>query len=118
MLYSIVPEKNKIHTPLDHSGDPADRLAVFVSDIFASIWFFGIVAVLIMVYLLWNFGIFRGARPFDPAPFDMLDTVLSIFAIFLSMSVLISQRRQRRMEKIREQVEFEVNIRAENHQDP
>lgn len=29
------------------------------------------------------------------------------------MSVLISQNRQRKLEKIREQVEFEVNIRAE-----
>ena len=39
--------------------------------------------------------------------------VLSIFAIFLSVSVLISQNRLRRLEKVREQVEFEVNVRAE-----
>lgn len=39
---------------------------------------------------------------------------MSAAAIFLSISVLISQNRQRRLEKIREQVEFEVNVRAEN----
>lgn len=30
------------------------------------------------------------------------------------MSVLMSQNRQRKLEKVREQVEFEVNVRAEN----
>jgi uncharacterized membrane protein len=59
-------------------------------------------------------GVFPGLRPFDPSPFDKLDTILSIFAIVLSVTVLISQKRQRRMEKIREEVEFEINVRAEN----
>lgn len=36
------------------------------------------------------------------------------FAIILSISVLINQNRQGRIEKIRQQVEFEVNVRAES----
>jgi uncharacterized membrane protein len=39
---------------------------------------------------------------------------VSIFAIILSISVLINQNRQGRIEKIRQQVEFEVNVRAES----
>jgi uncharacterized membrane protein len=38
--------------------------------------------------------------------------LVSLFAIVLSVSVLINQNRQGRIEKIRQQVEFEVNIRA------
>jgi uncharacterized membrane protein len=39
--------------------------------------------------------------------------VVSIFAIILSVSVLISQNRQRRLEKVRQEVEFAVNVRSE-----
>ena len=38
---------------------------------------------------------------------------VSIFAIILSVSVLISQNRQGKLDKLRQQVEFEVNVRAE-----
>jgi uncharacterized membrane protein len=38
---------------------------------------------------------------------------VSSFAIILSVSVLINQNRQGRIDKISNQVEFEVNIRAE-----
>lgn len=38
---------------------------------------------------------------------------VSIFAIILSVSVLINQNRQGKIEAVRRQVEFEVNVRAE-----
>lgn len=64
--------------------------------------------------MTWNLRVVPGLKPFDPSPFPKLDSILSITAIFLSVSVLISQNRQRKLEKIRERVEFEVNVRAEN----
>lgn len=39
--------------------------------------------------------------------------VVSIFAIILSVAVLISQKRQTKLEKVSQQVEFEINVRAE-----
>jgi len=39
---------------------------------------------------------------------------VSLFAIILPVSVLINQNRQGRIDKISHQVEFEVNVRAEN----
>jgi uncharacterized membrane protein len=39
--------------------------------------------------------------------------IVSIFAIILSISVLISQNREGKRDTIRQQVEFEINIRAE-----
>ncbi|MDN3550234.1 DUF1003 domain-containing protein [Mucilaginibacter aquaedulcis] len=53
-------------------------------------------------------------KAFDPFPFPILEMSVSIFAIVLSVSVLINQNRQGRIETIRSQVEFEVNVRAED----
>ena len=53
-------------------------------------------------------------HPFDQFPFPVLDMVVSLFAIILSVTVLINQNRQGHMDKVRSQVEFEVNVRAEN----
>ncbi|QEM09970.1 DUF1003 domain-containing protein [Mucilaginibacter rubeus] len=98
----------------DPKGGPDDRAAILLSDILGSVWLLIAFLALIGFYLLWNFGLIKGLQPFDEAPFNVLDTILSIFAIVLSVAVLISQKRQRRLEKIREQVEFEVNVRAEH----
>jgi len=91
----------------------SDRFAVAISDLLGSLWFLGTILVFIAGYIIWNTGIIPGLSVFDPSPFNVLDSILSVFAIILSVSVLISQNRQRRLEKVREEVEFEINIRAE-----
>jgi uncharacterized membrane protein len=53
----------------------------------------------------------RGA--FDPFPFGLLTMVVSLEAIFLSCFVLISQNRQAQKDKVRGDIEYEVNIKAE-----
>jgi len=53
-------------------------------------------------------------NPFDRFPFPVLEMVVSLFAIILSVTVLINQNRQGHMDKTRQQVEFEVNVRAEH----
>ncbi|MEO3407616.1 DUF1003 domain-containing protein [Mucilaginibacter sp. CAU 1740] len=85
-----------------------------LSDILGSVWFLIACLLLIVFYIAWNSGWIAGLKPFDASPFNVLDTILSIFAIVLSVTVLISQKTQRRQEKIREQVEFEINVRAEH----
>lgn len=99
---------------LPDNSNTLDRIALRTADLLGSFWFLAGFLAAILCYLIWNTGLLPGLKPFDRKPFDVLDTVLSVFAIVLSISVLISQRRQRRMEQVREQVEFEVNIRAEN----
>lgn len=103
----------RLRVAADNATSAADRAALFVSDLLGSIWFLGSCLLAILIYIAWNGGWITGVRPFDPSPFNVLDTVLSVFAIVLTISVLISQKRQRRLEKIREQVEFEVNVKAE-----
>ena len=52
-------------------------------------------------------------KQFDPFPFGLLTMIVSLEAIFLSCFVLISQNRQAAKDKIRADIEYDVNIKAE-----
>ncbi|MEP6719325.1 MAG: DUF1003 domain-containing protein [bacterium] len=54
-----------------------------------------------------------GDRAFDPFPFGLLTMIVSLEAIFLACFVLISQNRQAEKDKVRSDIEYEVNIKAE-----
>ena len=51
--------------------------------------------------------------PFDPFPFGLLTMIVSLEAIFLSCFVLVSQNRQAEKDRVRADIEYEVNIKAE-----
>jgi uncharacterized membrane protein len=55
----------------------------------------------------------NGVRGFDPFPFGLLTMIVSLEAIFLSCFVLISANRQAEKDKVRSDIEYEVNIKAE-----
>ncbi|PYS50757.1 MAG: cyclic nucleotide-binding protein [Acidobacteria bacterium] len=52
-------------------------------------------------------------RGFDPYPFGLLTMIVSLEAIFLACFVLISQNRQAQKDKVRADIEYDVNIKAE-----
>lgn len=55
----------------------------------------------------------EGAVGFDPFPFGLLTMIVSLEAIFLACFVLISQNRQAQKDKVRGDIEYDVNIKAE-----
>ena len=69
-----------------------------------SVWF--IVWIILNRFIL-------GDRAFDPFPFGLLTMIVSLEAIFLACFVLISQNRQAQKDKVRADIEYEVNIKAE-----
>ncbi|HSE31720.1 MAG TPA: DUF1003 domain-containing protein [Pyrinomonadaceae bacterium] len=69
-----------------------------------SVWF--------IVWISLN-TIILGDRAFDPFPFGLLTMIVSLEAIFLACFVLISQSRQAEKDKVRADIEYEVNIKAE-----
>ena len=81
-------------------------------------WFSGSMAFLILNggwFIIW-IGINTlplGLPHFDPFPFGLLTMIVSLEAIFLSCFVLISQNRQAQKDKVRADIEYEVNIKAE-----
>ena len=54
-----------------------------------------------------------GIPQFDPFPFGLLTMIVSLEAIFLSCFVLISQNRQAEKDRVRADIEYDVNIKAE-----
>ena len=69
-----------------------------------SVWFLGWILV-----NSFNLGI----RQFDPYPFGLLTMIVSLEAIFLSIFVLISQNRQAEKDRVRSNIDYEVNVKAE-----
>jgi CRP/FNR family cyclic AMP-dependent transcriptional regulator len=81
-------------------------------------WFSGSMLFLIINGLWFAFWIgYNTLLPedqrFDPFPFGLLTMIVSLEAIFLSCFVLISQNRQAAKDKIRADIEYDVNIKAE-----
>lgn len=81
-------------------------------------WFSGSMPFLIVNggwFLAWILvNTFRTGIPqFDPYPFQFLTMIVSLEAIFLSCFVLVSQNRQAEKDRVRSDIEYEVNIKAE-----
>jgi len=54
-----------------------------------------------------------GLPQFDPFPFGLLTMIVSLEAIFLACLVLISQNRQVEKDRVRSDIEYDVNVKAE-----
>ncbi len=88
------------------------RIADWVSWFSGSMLFLAIHAIWFISWILLNAG-FAGTKGFDPYPYGLLTMVVSLEAIFLSCIVLISQNRQAEKDRVRSDIEYDVNIKAE-----
>ena len=100
------------HSNLHFQRDWTDAFADFLTSQFGTITFLIFNTVFFIVWLIFNLGMF-GTKPFDPFPFNLLTTTVSLEAIFLSIIVLISQNRQSKIADIRQQMDFEIDVRSE-----
>lgn len=91
----------------------SEKLADLLTDSFGTITFFNVNLFLFLGWLLWNSGWIPALPVFDPYPFGMLTMVVSLEAIFLSIIVLISQNRAAKIADLREEMDLQVNIAAE-----
>jgi len=53
------------------------------------------------------------AIPLEEYPFGLLTMIVSLEAIFLSTFILISQNRQAEKDRVRSNIDYEVNVKAE-----
>jgi uncharacterized membrane protein len=86
----------------------ADRMIGFAS----STPFLVIHAIVFVAWIYWNLP-FSGFKKFDPYPYGMLTTIVSLEAIFLSIFVLMTQSRESRIGELREELTLQVNLRME-----
>ncbi|HVE80500.1 MAG TPA: DUF1003 domain-containing protein [Gemmatimonadaceae bacterium] len=64
------------------------------------------------IWIAWNNNSL-GLRRFDPFPYGLLTMVVSLEAIFLSILVLIGQRREAAVAELREELTLQVSLRME-----
>ncbi|MGZ3767447.1 MAG: DUF1003 domain-containing protein [Mucilaginibacter sp.] len=105
---------NELKSSLDFNKTTIDRFATAISSAFGSITFLIICIIFFVLWVMVNVYLVPGLKAFDPFPFPILELLVSSFAIILSVSVLINQNRQGKIERLQKQIEFEVNVRAED----
>ena len=86
----------------------AERLNSMAS----SAGFLAVHAIWFAVWIGWNTGLF-GVKAFDPFPFGLLTMVVSLEAIFLTIFVLMAQKRESAIAELREEMSLQVALRLE-----
>ncbi len=64
-------------------------------------------------WIVINLNVIPGLKAYDPYPFGFLTMVVSLEAIVLSVFVLLSQNRQAAKDRIRGDIEYDINLKAE-----
>lgn len=91
----------------------SEKLADVFTNSFGTVGFLGLNAMLFLFWFLANGDMIPGVPVFDPYPFGMLTTMVSLEAIFLSIIVLMSQSRAAKIADLREEIDLQVNIEVE-----
>ena len=86
----------------------ADRVAGFGGSWTFIIWFL----VLMIVYTIINIALRH--RAWDPYPFILLNLILSMLAAIQAPVIMMSQNRQDTKDRVRGELDYEVNRRAES----
>src|SRR5689334_23836729 len=101
-----------VNEEMEEHSTPLQRIADWIA------WFSGSMPFLIIngawftIWILLN-TLPLGIPKFDEYPFGLLTMIVSLEAIFLSCFVLVSQDRQAEKDRVRADIEYEVNVKAE-----
>lgn len=90
-----------------------DRVADAVAHVGGSWMFINSFIVILLTWMALNTWLFFGFGPFDPPPFIGLNLVLSTLAALQGPIIMMSQNRQDAKDRVRADIEYEVNVRAE-----
>lgn len=89
-----------------------DRIADHVS-LFAGSWRFIIIfGVFLVAWIIWNI-VTPKALHFDPAPFILLNLLLSFIAGFQAPFIMMSQNRAAERSKMESDIDYAINFKAE-----
>ncbi|GAC1397972.1 MAG: hypothetical protein NVSMB49_04770 [Ktedonobacteraceae bacterium] len=96
----------------DQHSSVAQRIADLIADFSGSMPFLLINLVAFVVWIIANTLGPRNVQ-FDPYPFQFLTMAVSLEAIFLSIFVLISQNRQSAKDRIKADMDYQINVKSE-----
>jgi len=101
-----------VNEEMEEHSTPLQRVADWIAWFSGSMPFLFINATWFIVWISLN-TLHLGIPAFDPYPFGLLTMIVSLEAIFLSCFVLVSQNRQAEKDRVRSDIEYEVNVKAE-----
>jgi len=96
----------------DETISPAQRIADLIADFSGSLAFLFINLAVFAIWILAN-TVGPAIWHYDPYPFQFLTMAVSLEAIFLSIFVLISQNRQAAKDRIKADLDYQVNVKTE-----
>jgi uncharacterized membrane protein len=97
---------------IEERATPGERLADAVARFGGSWTFISLFAVVLIVYTGTNVVLGRSA--WDPYPFILLNLFLSMLAAIQAPIIMMSQNRQDTKDRLRGELDYEVNRRAES----
>jgi uncharacterized membrane protein len=75
----------------------------------------GLLAAGVALWITVNLGLrLAGHAAFDPAPFNGLQSVTSVGALFMTLFILVTQRREDELSELREQLTLELAMLSEH----
>jgi len=96
----------------DETISPGQRVADIIADFSGSLAFLLINLLVFVGWILAN-TVGPAIWHYDPYPFQFLTMAVSLEAIFLSIFVLISQNRQAAKDRIKADLDYQVNVKTE-----
>jgi len=101
-----------VNEEMEEHSTPLQRIADWIAWFSGSMPFLIVNAAWFIIWISLN-TLHLCSAPFDPYPFGLLTMIVSLEAIFLSCFVLVSQNRQSEKDRVRADIEYEVNVKAE-----
>jgi len=90
-----------------------EKAADWIAEFSGSILFLTINSLIFLFWIVVNSALIPSLAAFDPYPFGLLTMAVSLEAIILSIFVLLSQNRQAAKDRVRSDIEYDVNLKAE-----
>lgn len=90
-----------------------EKIADMMTSRFGSMEFLSINAVWFFIWITINTGLVPIVPIFDPFPFGLLTMTVSLEAIFLAITVLISQNRAAKIDDLRDEIDLQINTISE-----
>lgn len=102
-----------IKAKADMKRTTMEKMADWMTARFGSSGFLWFNAILFTTWILINTGKIKWIPAFDPFPFILLTTIVSIEAIFLAIFVLISQNHTAKVDDLREETSLQLSLIAQ-----
>src|SRR3569832_2303569 len=100
-----------VNEEMEEHSTPLQHIADWIAWFSGSMPFQLINAAWFIIWISLN-TLRLGIPAFDPYPFGLLTMIVSLEAIFLSCFVLVSQNRQAEKDRVRADIEYEVNVKV------